>query len=277
MNYRIIIVLVFVFLNVCTFPLLAQNLHVMTYNIRFDNPNDGENAWPNRKNKVFTLLKQYDADVIGIQEALDHQLNEIISALPEYAFIGVGRDDGKTKGEYSAILYKKDKFTVSDSETFWLSETPKVPGSKSWDAAITRLVTVAKFTERSTNKSFYMLNTHFDHIGEKAREKSAGMITDKVKTLSLPVIVTGDLNSTRSDEAYKILTKKDKCELIDPAKGSTEGTFCTFGVNSAECTGIDYIVHTKEWTAKDYKVIKDNDGKNYPSDHLPVMITLAIK
>jgi len=255
----------------------AQELKVMTYNIRFDNPADGVNAWPNRKSKVFELLKQYDPDILGVQEALEHQIKEIIMAIPEYDFIGVGRDDGKTKGEYSAILYKKSKFSVSDPATFWLSETPAVPGSKNWDAAITRVVTWSKFKAKNTETEFYVLNTHFDHIGKEARKKSAELIRKRTSELKgAPVIITGDFNCTRQDEPYKIMMQKNAITLIDPAPENAPGTYCTFVVNGPECNPIDYIFHTPQWKSSHYKIITDNDGKHYPSDHLPVMVTLRL-
>ena len=218
----------------------AQEVRVMTYNIRFDNPADGVNAWPNRKTKVFDLLKEYDPDILGIQEALEHQIKDIITALPDYDFIGVGRDDGKTKGEYSAILFKKSKFTVSAPNTFWLSETPTVPGSKNWDAAITRVATWARFKASGSKKEFYVLNTHFDHIGKEARKKSAELIRKKASELKgAPVIITGDFNCTRQDDPYKIMMEKGRVNLTDPAPGDAPGTFCSFVVNGMECNPID--------------------------------------
>jgi endonuclease/exonuclease/phosphatase family metal-dependent hydrolase len=255
----------------------AQELKVMTYNIRFDNPADGVNAWPNRKTRVFDLLKEYDPDILGVQEALEHQIKEIIVAIPEYDFIGVGRDDGKTKGEYSAILYKKSKFSIYEPATFWLSENPTVPGSKNWDAAITRVVTWAKFKAKDSQKEFYVLNTHFDHIGKEARKNSAEIIRKKTEDLKgAPVIITGDFNCTRQDDPYKTIMKKGPVSLIDPAPENAPGTYCTFVVNGPECNPIDYIFHTPQWKSSDYKVITDNDGKHYPSDHLPVMVKLQL-
>lgn len=256
---------------------LCQDVAVMTYNIRFDNPGDGINAWPNRKNKVFALLKKYDPDIIGIQEALKHQIDEIIQALPEYTYIGAGRDDGKTMGEYSAILYKKEKLSVLDQSTFWLSETPDVPGSKDWDAAITRVATWGKFRELKSNKDFFLVNTHFDHIGTEARRNSARIIKERLESLKgLPVIVSGDFNCTRKDPPYALMVADEGVKLIDPAPANPPGTFCNFGVNTMECNPIDYIFHSLHWRSSGYKVITDNDGKNYPSDHLPVMVSLSV-
>src|SRR5690606_23660953 len=131
-----------------------QDLKVMTYNIRYDNKGDGVNQWSNRKSKVVTLIKKYDPDIIGVQEALHHQLEDLANALKQYTYVGVGRDDGKTKGEYSALFIRKKRFRISENSTFWLSTTPSVPGSKDWDAAITRIATWARLRDKKSKKEF---------------------------------------------------------------------------------------------------------------------------
>jgi endonuclease/exonuclease/phosphatase family metal-dependent hydrolase len=148
----------------------------MSYNIRLDTEADGINQWKNRTDKVIALIKKNNPDLLGVQEALHNQMMDLQKGLSEYEFIGVGRDDGKEKGEYSAIFYKKDKFEVQFQKTFWLSETPSIPGSKSWDAAITRVVSFALLKDKITNKSFLYANTHFDHMGKEARKNSATLI-----------------------------------------------------------------------------------------------------
>jgi endonuclease/exonuclease/phosphatase family metal-dependent hydrolase len=259
--------------------LTAQTVNVMTYNIRYDNPGDGINQWSSRKEKVFDLIKKYNPDVFGVQEALHHQLEDIKRALPEYSFIGAGRDDGARKGEYSAIFFKSSQYQLIQNQTFWLSETPYIPGSKSWDAAITRVATWAKMTDKKTGKVFLIINTHFDHIGKEARVNSASLLKKKATEIvgTLPVIITGDFNCTRDEAPYKTMMEKDGLVLTDPAPANPEGTFCNFGVNSQPCRPIDYVFHTSHWKSSDYKVIRDNDGSNYPSDHLPVMVQLYIK
>jgi endonuclease/exonuclease/phosphatase family metal-dependent hydrolase len=269
--------LLFIALLVLADRVEAQPLRVMTYNIRFDNPQDSVNAWPNRREKVFALLKKYDADIIGLQEALHHQITDIIGAENKYAFVGVGRDDGKQKGEYSPLLYRKDRFELLDQNTFWLSENPEQPGSKSWDAAITRVATWALFRDKRNGKKFFCINTHFDHIGVEARKHSAEILKEKVAQLSdgVPVILTGDFNCTREEDPYRIITNREIFEFIDPAS-IVVGTFCTFAVHSIPCRPIDYIFLSTEWRADRYTVIDDNDGKYYPSDHLPVLLTVSL-
>jgi len=249
-----------------------QSIKVMTYNIRYDTEKDSINKWNNRKEKLPALIQKYDPDLIGLQEALHHQVMDILKALPQYAYIGVGRDDGKEKGEYSAILYRKDRFELQWQKTTWLSETPGVPGSKNWDAAITRVLTRGGFRDLKTDKQFIYFNTHFDHIGKEARKNSAAIIIKAIKKEStgLPVMVTGDFNSQTSEDPYKIIATSDVVVDARPAE-ATQGTFCTFKVNGPACTLIDYIFYSKGWKRNNYQVIKDNDGTHYPSDHVPVM------
>lgn len=261
----------------------------MTYNIRLDTESDGVNQWKNRTEKVYTLIKKYNPDVFGVQEALHNQMMDLKNNLTEYDFVGVGRDDGKEKGEYSAIFYKKSKYEVQTQNTFWLSETPDVPGSKNWDAAITRVATFALLKEKSTGKSFLILNTHFDHIGKEARKNSASIIkvylrgfiegaSIKADNSNLPIIMTGDFNSEPTEEPYQVMINGKDLALKDSRPSDSKaGTFCSFTVNSIQCKTIDYIFHSAHWSTKKYQVITDNDEKYYPSDHLPVMATLKLK
>lgn len=258
--------------------LAGQTLKVMTYNIRLDTPHDSVNQWPKRSHKVYALLKKYDPDIIGLQEVLHHQLIDLLKNLPAYDHIGVGRDDGKTKGEYAAILFKKDRIKVSKQNTFWLSETPDIPGSKSWDAAITRIASWGSLKDVRTNKQFLMINTHFDHIGKDARTNSAALLKQKANEIAtgVPLIISGDFNCTREEAPYATIMKNSDVALIDPAPENAPGTFCSFKVNTIECRAIDYIFHSSDWTLKNYQVIQENDGKYYPSDHLPVMVEISL-
>jgi endonuclease/exonuclease/phosphatase family metal-dependent hydrolase len=268
---------------------VSQTVTVMSYNIRLDTKADGVNQWGNRIEKVSDLIKKHNPDLLGVQEALHNQMMDLQKNLPDYQFVGVGRDDGKEKGEYSAIFYKKDKFEVLKQNTFWLSETPEIPGSKSWDAAITRVVTFAVLKEKSTGKSFIYANTHFDHIGKEARKNSANVIKAYLKGFiagstfnksekEIPILVSGDFNSEPTADPYLNMVDGKELVLTDarPATDLT-GTFCGFEVGKIECRTIDYIFHSAQWKASDYKVIQDHDGKFYPSDHLPVMASFTLK
>ncbi|MBT1701160.1 endonuclease/exonuclease/phosphatase family protein [Fulvivirgaceae bacterium PWU4] len=256
----------------------AQSVTVMTYNIRYDNPGDGINQWSSRKEKVYDLIRKYDPDLLGVQEAMHNQLQDLTNNVTAYGSLGVGREDGKEKGEYSAILYKKERFNILAQGTFWLSETPDVAGSKSWDAALTRVATWARMRDKKSGREFFFINTHFDHIGRESRTKSATLLKTKALDLGrgLPVVITGDFNCTRDELPYKTIMDKSSLTLIDPAPQDPPGTFCSFTVNSITCRPIDYIFHTPEWAASNYKVLPDNDGKNYPSDHLPVLVELSL-
>src|SRR5688500_2630733 len=187
----------------------ASPLRVMTFNIRYDNPSDGVNAWPNRKDWVASLVRFHGADVVGVQEALAHMLTDLDARLPGFARVGVGRADGRAEGEFSAILYRAERLELLDSGTFWLSPTPEVPGSKGWDTAIERIATWARFRDRRTGCSHLHLNTHFDHIGEQARQESARLIRRRIATIAddLPIIVTGDLNADPQSAPYRIFTR----------------------------------------------------------------------
>ncbi len=268
--------ILFILVLFVTFGASAQSFKVMTYNLRFDTPSDGPNEWGKRKHKVLELLDKYNPDILGVQEALLHQIRNITSVRKDYTFVGVGRDDGRQGGEYSALIFKKDRYQLLDQGTFWLSETPEIPGSKSWDAAITRIATWAVLIDKESSRKFVAINTHFDHMGVEARQKSAELLKARAAELGhdLPVIITGDFNCERSESPYQTLVDGSLIELIDPAP-QPEGTYCTFEVGK-ECKGIDYIFITNEWNADAYKVIRDNDGKYYPSDHLPVMVTLSL-
>lgn len=251
----------------------------MTWNIRYDNPNDGVNAWPNRIQEVAGVIRKYNPDIIGVQEALHHQLQDLLNVLPEYSYVGSGRDDGKEKGEYSAILYCNGRFGVLRTLTIWLSETGE-PGSIGWDAAITRIATWARLYDKELKQEFVVANTHFDHVGKQARINSAiylsGYFGYMLHTNPQPFLLMGDFNCERTEETYIHLLKIAK-GLTDtkPANDAT-GTYCGFEVGGTECKAIDYIFYTPEWALRNYRVITDNDGVHYPSDHLPVLAELDL-
>lgn len=254
----------------------------MTYNIRLDTPDDGINQWPKRVDKVVELIRKHNPDILGVQEALHHQLQDLLRFLPDYSHCGVGRDDGKEKGEYSAILFRNSRFGMLEQKTVWLSETPEVPGSKSWDAAITRIATTARFFDREQNNEFITINTHFDHIGVQAREMSALYLKKYIGELKAknnnPILLMGDFNSMPTESAYLALVANQEDDILMDSKmpEDTQGTYCGFKVGSMECKSIDFIFLTYDWLLIDYTVLTDNDGTHYPSDHLPVMVTVVV-
>ena len=258
-----------------------SSINVMSFNIRYNNPNDGEHAWPNRKENVANLIRFHQADLIGMQEALRGQIDDLQQLLPAYSWIGVGRDDGENVGEFSPIFYRSDKFDVLETGTFWLSETPEVIASKSWDAAITRIANWAVMEDLETRQRFLYLNTHFDHRGEQARTNSALLIAERISELAedLPVIVTGDFNVPPTVAAYQTMTaflNDSYHESITPPYGP-EGTFGGFVVGAIENDRrIDYVFVSDGIEVQRYGAISDQWNGAYPSDHLPVMSEIRL-
>lgn len=259
----------------------SQELELMTYNIKYANENDGENSWSNRKDFITNQLKFYEPDIFGVQEALLSQLNHFTTEMPSYKFVGVGREDGDKKGEYSAILYKKDKFKILQNETFWLSETPgKV--STGWDAALPRICTYALFQDIESGKKFWFFNTHFDHIGVKARQESAKLILRKISeinTENLPVILTGDFNLEPQTDAIQSIKDKlrDSKEIAEKVSFGSEGTFNGYKFKEPVTNRIDYIFVNDNIQVLKYGVLTDSKEMRYPSDHFPVLIHASLK
>lgn len=260
-------------------------LRVMSFNIRFDNPDDGENAWPNRKEFAASTIRLYQADVVGVQEALLHQLDDLTDLLPGFSWTGTGRNEGGG-GEYSAILFRENRLELLDNDTFWLSKTPNVPGSKSWDAALPRIVTWAKFRDVNTEEEFVVLNTHFDHIGEEARVESAKQIINTIPDIAegLPVVLMGDLNTTENDDPYSVLaesTLSDGRELLDGFYHSDHGhhgpasTWTGFS-EIVPNRRIDYIFVGDDVTISQHAILADSMNGLFPSDHLPVMAEIEL-
>jgi endonuclease/exonuclease/phosphatase family metal-dependent hydrolase len=263
-----------------------EPLRVMTFNIRYDNPRDGVNAWPNRKDWVASLIRFHGADAVGVQEALLRQLGDLDARLPGWARVGVGRTDGREAGEFSAILFRTDRLEPLESGTFWLSPTPEVPGSKGWDAAIERVATWARFRDRRTGCRYLHLNTHFDHLGEQARQESARLIRRRLPELAagLPVIVTGDLNATPSSAAYRIFTRDTIAGAIPPlADAYAVSRTGHYGPNSSWTEfkaidpghRIDYVLVSPGVDVLAHGVLTDSWEGRFPSDHMPVLATVA--
>jgi endonuclease/exonuclease/phosphatase family metal-dependent hydrolase len=261
----------------------ADLIRVVTFNIRVA-VDEGINSWDNRKESVASIIKTYQADIVGLQEALKTQLDDLTGLLPDFAWVGVGRDDGAEEGEYSAILYKKRRFGVLEDSTFWLSETPDKP-SIGWDAALKRVVTWAKFKDKETGKIFYHFNTHFDYKGIMARLESANLLNDKVAEVvgKTPAVVTGDFNFKSDFGGYKILTGGRKNYLFDTqkiARTDSSGlniTFNDFGRSLEEGNKIDYIFIKNNFEVIRHQIITDTFDGRYPSDHMPVLAVLRVQ
>jgi endonuclease/exonuclease/phosphatase family metal-dependent hydrolase len=253
-----------------------QPINLISYNIRLNVASDGINAWPNRKENVKALIKFYDTDILCVQEALPEQFDDLL-ANSDFDVVGVGRDDGKRKGEFSAIYFNKNRFVKKDGGTFWLSTTPDVP-SKGWDAALNRICSWVKLYDKLNKKEFIVFNTHYDHIGVQARIESAKLIKQKIQQIAptLPVVFTGDLNVTPETEAIATIKSFliDSKEIsIEPPYGPT-GTFNGFKWNSPLKDKIDYIFVNKAFKVQKFAVLSDSKDQRYYSDHLPVYVKL---
>lgn len=262
-------------------------IRVMTYNIRYagDEKTEGVNSWNNRKEFVTSIISSYKGDIIGLQEALKIQLDDLTTLLPDYNWIGKGRDDGKNGGEFSAILFRKNRFEVIEHSTFWLSETPEKP-SKGWDAAFKRIVTWGKFKDKKTGKIFYHFNTHFDHKGEMAKLESANLLNDKVAEIAggTPALITGDFNFRPESRGYKIITGGMRNFLLDTQSSEemlknpdANITFNGFGEFLEEGNKIDYIFIKNDVEVSRHQIIKDTFNGRFPSDHMPVLAEVRIK
>jgi endonuclease/exonuclease/phosphatase family metal-dependent hydrolase len=256
------------------------SFNIMSYNIRMNTPDDGVNAWPLRKEKVTGLIKFHQADIFGVQEALILQMNDLKSSLPEFDSYGVGRDDGKEAGEFMTIFFRKSRFEKLESGTLWLNESTDKPGL-GWDAVCNRTCTWIKFKDLSTRKMFYHFNTHFDHRGKVAREESSKLILKfiaEINKVNLPVILTGDFNSTKeAAPIQKILTvlfdSRDKCQTTPYGPNGTSGGFDVKVMPNV----IDYIFINDKVKVIRHGVLSDSFGLYYPSDHLPVLAEINLQ
>lgn len=274
MNFR------FSILSLMIFALgFSQDLKVMSFNIRLQVESDKENAWTERKQDVFDLLTYYHPDYFGVQEALPEQMKGLKSGLKNYDYVGVGRDDGKEMGEFSALFFNTEKLDVIKSGTFWLSETPEKV-SRGWDAACNRVCTYALFRDKKSKKEFLAMNIHFDHVGNVARVKSSELILKKMKELNpenLPIILSGDFNLTDDAEPIKILSRnlKDSFYHSETKHYGPVGTFTAFNINEVPKDRIDYIF-VKGMKIKSHRHINDRrENLLYPSDHFPVLTDLS--
>ncbi|WP_321333463.1 endonuclease/exonuclease/phosphatase family protein [uncultured Bacteroides sp.] len=258
----------------------SVTINVVSFNLRMDTPDDKENAWSNRKEMVKELLLFHDADIVGTQEGFLHQLQDIAST-GVYNYVGVGRDDGKEAGEHSAIFYKKDRFDILEQGNFWLSQTPEEP-SYGWDAKIRRICTWAKMRDRSSDKTFYCFNVHYDHQAPIARLESSKLMLSRIKSIAgdAPVICTGDFNATPTDEpiAYILndgFLKDSRALSVTPPYGP-EGTFQGFHLDSPMENRIDYAFVAHGISVLKYGVLTDIRYGRFPSDHCPVFVKLAL-
>ncbi|MCX6291197.1 MAG: endonuclease/exonuclease/phosphatase family protein [Bacteroidetes bacterium] len=261
-------------------------IRVMTYNIRYENQWDtGSISWANRKDFITSSILFHKAGIIGMQEVLHSQLLYFESSLKDFSHVGAGREDGKEKGEYAPVFFNHTIFEKLQDSLFWLSSTPSVV-SKGWDAALERICTWVKLKDKRSGKIFFVFNTHFDHLGEKAREESAKLILEQIRRIAgdAPVILTGDFNTAEQTIPIDIITGKEskgEFKLHDamhasklPHHGSYK-TFCGFNLAKGVIGDrIDYIFVTRNFTVLSHATLTDFSGDHFPSDHFPVISEL---
>jgi endonuclease/exonuclease/phosphatase family metal-dependent hydrolase len=261
---------------------------VMSFNIRYGAANDGTNSWPQRRSLVLETIQAFDPDLLGLQEVLGFQAEYLQDRLPGYAFHGVGREDGVAKGEYVPVMYKTERFELVSSGHFWLSETPEIPGSKSWDSSLPRMLSWVLLRDHEVpERPFVFANVHFDHRGPQARLESARLIRQRAAEIQdeYPVVLTGDFNTTEDDPPYAVLVKGegfqnrrliDTYRAIHPERSPNEASFSRWiGVRPG--SRIDWIVHSPEFNTLNATINYTQEMGRYPSDHYPVEAVLRLR
>lgn len=265
-----------------TLPAQAP-VRLLSFNIRYGTANDGAHAWPNRRAAVIGTIADHAPHLAGIQEALRFQLDELGAALPRYREVGVGRDDGRRAGEYAAILIDTARFTVLAEGTFWLSETPEVPGSMHWGNRITRITTWARLVDRLAGDTLRVYNAHWDHESQPSRERSASLLLDRIRAQGSPrdgILVMGDFNSGPTNPAFVMLTSDAGVALRDLHRlragyESWGGTFNEFrGDRSGE--KIDAILAGPGWQLRDAGIDVRRWGAVWASDHFAVWASVEL-
>lgn len=264
----------------------SESLTVMSFNIRYGTARDGENHWNNRRASLFDVIRNENADLIGLQEALDFQIDEILAAAPAYAAIGVGRDDGVHAGEHSSILFKKERFKVGESGTFWFSDTPAAPASKSWGNNVVRICTWARLIDRN-GAAFWHFNLHLDHQSQPSRERSAALLRDRIAARAYPrepVVVTGDFNAGESNPAMLTLTGSapgatalflDTYRVLHREE-KTVGTATAFALDRVDGEKIDYVLVPPGTEVLRAAIVRTSRDGRLPSDHFPVLATIRL-
>ena len=257
-------------------------LSVMTFNIRYGTANDGENNWAARRELLYEVIREQGADVIGLQEALDFQLDSIVAAVPGYAVVGVGRNDAARKGEYAAILFRKDRLQVASSGTFWFSDTPEVVASTTWGNRITRICTWARFIDRD-GRAFWHFNLHLDHESQPSRERSVELLRRRVDARPFPrepVVITGDFNVGEKNPALTALLSGnafiDTFRTLYPDQ-QPAGTFSGFTAGKVDGDKIDYVFVQPGTAVLAATIVRTSRNNRYPSDHFPVTAQIRLK
>ncbi len=281
-KYSFILLLTFLIFNSIGLKIFGGNdIHsVITYNIKYDDNSNGENSWKVRKGAMIELITTISPDILGIQEALIHQVEFLNSKMSNHKYVGVGREDANRKGEYCAIFFNEKKYKLLRNSTFWLSEYPDEV-SVGWDAALERICTYVLLENMKDGNKIWVFNTHFDHVGNIAREESAKLLLEKIQMLNVheyPVLVMGDFNAIANTKVIDILRQKLKDTMRDAKrmhKGPI-GTFNNFLNNQEIIKRIDYIFSKGFRTISHQHIDERLESGNHISDHLPVFIKVKI-
>ncbi len=248
----------------------------MTFNIRYANADDGENRWELRRELLYQVIREEKPEVLGLQEALKIQLEEMQNALPEYTSVGVGRDDGISAGEHAPIFFLKERFQSEEHGTFWFSDTPDIPGSKHWGNRITRICTWVRLQDRMSGRLVCVYNLHLDHESQPSRLKSVELLLKRIQERrdKDPVVVMGDLNADEDNPAVVAIMQTEQPKMRDTfrvvyPKAEDVGTFHNFSVKP-EKEKIDYLFVSPEFHVMDAAILRANENGRYPSDHFPV-------
>ena len=264
----------------------AQPMTVMSWNIRYNNPGDGANAWPHRKDWVAEIISANKVDIAGFQEVLAGQFEDLKQRLPDMEAYGVGRDDGKVAGEFSPVFFRRDRFELIEKSTFWLSLTPDEPGSKGWDAALPRIASWLKLKDRQTGAVFFVVNTHFDHKGSQARQESARLLVSQLgdKFSAHPVVLTGDFNTLPGTPPYNTLVAAEPADsavfhdTYERSVGKPQGPDSTW--NGFETIvpkqRIDFIFTSSSIRVHQLRILPEQRDGRFPSDHLPVVTEVEL-
>ncbi len=269
-----------VFLGTYQAAAADDTLRVMSYNLRYASTNP-PNAWPQRRPLMRQVLEMAAPDLMGTQEGLRWQLDELASDLPGYSWIGTGRDGGD-KGEFMAIFYRQSRLQPLSTNHFWLSDTPEIPASSTWGNSNRRMVTWVRFRDLQTKREFYHFNTHFDHQIQRAREKSAELVRQRMANLqpTLPIILTGDFNAGYDNASHQILVKDgflvDTWDVAKEVVGRGLGTFNSFKAVSKSGERIDWILVRGITAVDKTEIITTSLNGQFPSDHCPLEVWLKL-
>jgi endonuclease/exonuclease/phosphatase family metal-dependent hydrolase len=280
-----LVVICFIIVSGCSHKSRENDLRIMTMNVRYDNPEDSVNAWPERATQVCNFITSEKPDIIGLQEVLWHQYQLLDSVLTDYSSIGVGRDDGARGGEMNPVFFRKEKFDQVRNITFWLSDTPEIVGSKGWGASLPRIVTWMELVNKNNHKHFFFFNTHFAHDSDSARLMSSKILLKKVDKIAegFPFIISGDFNMPPTSTEYSILTGpdesipllKDSYVITEKRPAGPVHTFNGFS-DEAKTARIDYIFVRNGMRVLDYKTVVKKEHGVFISDHWPVEATIQI-